>query len=322
MPQTIEQRLKAAGVERILLPMGMADPSMSHVNVWRLGAQVIVDTGKDDADTRTAWQHAGGLSGVTDIICTHGHTDHMGLAHYALQTHGARIHVTTAEIEAVQRVFARSSAEKAGVRARFLHDLGAFSSGAGPSSPLSGAPTVPPATHLPLVEGQVLDLDTGFWRVTLGGGHSKCPALLVNEAHALLVTGDQVLPDTAPFVGVSFADPDADPLADMIAFLGRWNDTDPHIIVLPGHGDPFSDPGRRAQAHLASYERRLARVWTAAEQPITCAKLLPALFRVKAGQPVLDIHYAMAAALLNNLMASGKVERWRDPDGVFRYRRR
>lgn len=322
MPLTIEQRLYEAGVQRILLPMGTANPAMPHVNSWRLAPHAIVDTGKDDADTRDAWQHAGGLAGITDVFCTHGHPDHMGLAHHAQQAQSARIHATTAEVDVVRRAFERAPAEKADLRARFLRDLGASRSGASSSRPLGGAPTMPPSAHEPLLEGQELDLGNGVWRVSLGGGHSTRPALFVNEQRGLLVTGDQILPETAPFVGVSHSAPDADPLADMIVFLQCWIDADPDIIVLPGHGDPFTGPGRRAAAHLASYQRRLSRVWAAAAHPVTCAELLPALFRVSAGQQVLDIHYAMAAALLNKLVAGGRVERWRDADGAFRYRRR
>ena len=322
MPLTIEHRLREAGVERVMLPMGKANPDLQHVNAWRIGPSVLVDTGKDDAETRNAWQHAGGLGGITDIVCTHGHPDHMGLAHHFEAAYGARIQATTLELDAVRLGFNRAPDAKAGLRRKFLLDMGGLRSGASPTTPLGGSPTRPPVAPLTLEDGDRLAFEGGAWRVQLGGGHSPRPALFINDAHDLVITGDQILPDTAPYVGVSFGAPDADPMSDMIAFLNAWTHVNADCIALPGHGAPFTDPGRRARAHLASYERRLAHVWAAAERPLTCADLLPSLFRVSAGSPVLDIHYTMAAALLNHLVAADKMQRWRDADGPLLYQQR
>ena len=172
------------------------------------------------------------------------------------------------------------------------------------------------------IEGQRLNGQASSWRVTLGAGHSICPALFIEDEQGIMVTGDQILPEMAPFVGVSFEAPDADPVGDMLAFLDTWADLDATIIALPGHGAPFTDVSHRVRAHMASYERRLARVWAATNAPTTCADLLTALFRVRSGQAVFDIHYTMAAAMLNHLVITERMHRWRDVDGAWLYQRR
>lgn len=321
MALSTEHRLDQAGMRRIILPMRSDNPALQHVNAWLADENILFDTGKDDTGTRRVWDELDCTQSLTAVYCTHAHADHVGLAHHFEQAHRLPIYLSDAEMDIARTASACTASDAALLRQGFLREMGAHRSGASPSRPLGGRATIPPAHHRPLLEGARIGVGGREWLVRLGGGHSVAPALFLDEKHGLLITGDQILPEMTPYVGLAIDAPDADPLGRMLDFLWSWADIDNAIIALPGHGAPFQNVGNRITGHLASYERRLNRAWQAADVPITGAGLLSALFRVNSGQQVLDIHYAMAAALLNHLVATGRMQKWRDEDGAFQYQR-
>ncbi|OAM79058.1 MBL fold metallo-hydrolase [Devosia elaeis] len=321
MSLSIQRRLAEAGMRRIILPMRSDNPALQHVNAWLGNERVLFDTGKDDPETRRVWDKLDWAQGLTAIYCTHAHADHMGLAHHFEKAYQVSIHISGAEMKRAQAAFARTPSDAALLREGFLLKMGADRPGASPSRPLGGRAAIPPAFYGALREDARIGVGDREWLVRLGGGHSVAPALFFDEKNGLLITGDQILPEMTPYVGVAMDAPDADPLGRMLNFLKSWTGVDASIIALPGHGAPFSNVGDRVAGHLASYERRLNRAWMAAHAPITGAGLLSALFRVGPGQQVLDIHYTMAAALLNHLVETGRMRRWKDDDGALQYQR-
>ena len=87
----------------------------------------------------------------------------------------------------------------------------------------------------PLDAGDRLD----GWEVVALPGHADGHIGLLRDG--VLVSGDALLPDISPTIGVW---PGCDPLAAYLATLDRLVAMAPRV-VLPGHGEPVADPRPR-----------------------------------------------------------------------------
>ena len=89
--------------------------------------------------------------------------------------------------------------------------------------------------------------------------------------------------------------------------------------MLPSHGLPFVGLHARIAQLRAHHEERLAVLEAALDAPKTAAEVIPTLF-----SRALDTHqvvFALGEALahLNHLVALGRAERLRGPDGRQRF---
>src|SRR5688500_16112515 len=100
-PATGEIREISPGVGWVPMPLPFA---LNHINLWILrddDGVTLVDTGISDDATRAAWNRLfdGPLKGlpVKQIVSTHYHPDHMGLAGWLVERTGAPFLATAAE---------------------------------------------------------------------------------------------------------------------------------------------------------------------------------------------------------------------------------
>ena len=91
-------------------------------------------------------------------------------------------------------------------------------------------------------------------------------------------------------------------------------------LVLPGHGDPFPDGGRRAAAVERVKRRRLEQVRHIVEAeapPVT--EIAERLFRKRLSGSAQHFAIAEVLAFLAYYDVRGQAQRLRGPDGVFRW---
>jgi len=307
---------------RIPLPM---EPG--HINVWLMedgDGWLLVDTGMAHETCREAWLRLEEqtLLGrpLRRIFVTHDHPDHMGLAHWLGDRHGAAVSMSAQAHRSCGDLLATSpgTLER---RIRGFLELHGVEVPAG-SSPargdhrewFGGLPALAAAPR----DGDRLDGGGGHWRVVETGGHCRGHLCLYDAERRLLVSGDQVLPNISPNVSVLSSAPDADPLREFLASLERLAACHPQTLVLPSHGRPFRGLHRRLEQVAGHHREQLDALLGSCTEPRTAFEVLPVLFRrVPRGFHRL-LAVGEAVAHLNYLCALGRMERRRE-GGVARF---
>lgn len=286
---------------------------LRHVNCYLLadeGGTAVVDTGMDTPEARAAWD-ALPPSRVTRVIGTHFHPDHIGLAGRLCAEHDAPLVMTRGEW-----LYARMLLADA--RDEVPADMVAWWRGAGWSdeqvahasrrgwagfrrivSPLS-------LSHTRIQDGERLSLGGAEWRVVVGSGHSPEHACLLDERRGILLAGDQVLPRISPNVSLTISEPDGDPLGDWLLSIAKLRRLDPDLLVLPGHGDPFTGLHVRLDEMRDEHLERLDALAAHLAEPRRAVDCFAVLFPRPVGPDMLGMATGEALAHLRRLERDGR----------------
>ena len=139
----------------------------------------------------------------------------------------------------------------------------------------------------------------------------------------VVLAGDQILPGISPNIGVYPTEPEADPLAGWLDTCRRFMEpakaADP--LILPGHRLPFRGAAFRLRQMIENHESALLRIETAlGREALTATGIFPALYRREIGKGEFGLALVEAVAHLNHLHRAGRVTRYPDEDGAWRYR--
>jgi glyoxylase-like metal-dependent hydrolase (beta-lactamase superfamily II) len=305
--------------------------ALDHINLWLLEGETgftIVDTGIALDSLRAAWEQI--LRGldkpVNDIVVTHFHPDHLGLASWLAEKTGAPIHMSTGEFLTAHMIWQQLAGHGIPDMLDFFarHGLGDAARTAlaeRGNAYRRGVPQLP-AQFRRLHAGDLVGFGGADWRVDSGLGHSPEHLALYCEARKVLISGDMLLPRITTNISVFAAAPEEDALARYLGSLASWKALPDNVLVLPSHGLPFAGaPARIAQIEVHHFER-LSALESACSEPKTAAQLLPTLFPRQ-----LDAHQTMfamgeAIAHLNHLFRNGCLSRTCDAHGVLRFQHR
>ncbi|KQS50776.1 MULTISPECIES: MBL fold metallo-hydrolase [unclassified Sphingomonas] len=304
---------------------------LRHVNCWLLAdtdGEALVDTGMNTAAARDAWKaiFEGPKADVriTKMIGTHFHPDHIGLAGWMCDHHAAPLIMTRAEW-----LTARMLAADA--RDSIPHEMLAFWQGAGWGSEQIDYATAKgwagfrkiitplPLSYTRIEDGDTLTIGTRDWRVVTGSGHSPEHACLYDEAGGIVIAGDQVLPRISPNVSLGVTEPNADPLGEWFASIAKLKTLPADLLVLPGHGDPFTGLHTRLDAMDREHRERLDELAVFLAEPRRAVDCFGRLFRRAIGQDVLGMATGEALAHLRRLEVEGRATR-DTRDGVWWWR--
>jgi glyoxylase-like metal-dependent hydrolase (beta-lactamase superfamily II) len=318
------------GVSRIALPIGVN--SIQSVNSYALadGDRVtLVDCGvwrpDPDDDGLPALErglNAAGyaLSDIGRIVITHAHVDHYGLAGRLLELTGAELwmHAMT-DLDCEK--YRHPDTARARRRDTFA-DHGVSDAEIEMIADTSG--TWLPYLHSVVEAGRRLHGGERFQvgvrklEVIHTPGHSFGHVCLWSPSDGMLFSGDHLLPGVTPPVTFERGF-DADPLRSFLESLQRIADRDPRV-VLPGHGHPFREGARRAEAIARSKRRRVEAIHRMiVDAPCTVTEVADRLVAgaVRSHQR----HLVLAETLANiaYLRGSGLVERRLRPDEVYEW---
>ena len=301
---------------------------LKHVNCWLLdddGGVALVDTGMNTSDARAAWKTlaAGAMQDVaiTRMIGTHMHPDHIGLAGWMCAHHDAPLLMTRGEWLTMRMLVADA-------RDAVPQEMIDFWRGAGWSEDQIAAAcergwagfrrivTPVPLSYTRIADGDVLRIGRVDWRVVTGSGHSPEHACLLDEAGGVFVAGDQVLPRISPNVSLGVTEPDADPLGEWFDSIARLKQLPAGLLVLPGHGDPFTGLHTRLDAMDREHRERLDELAVFLTEPRRAVDCFGRLFRRAIGQDMLGMASGEALAHLRRLEVEGRARR-EDRDGVW-----
>ena len=309
--------------------MRLAMPiALDHINVYAVRdgeGWAVIDTGLNLPASRDEWDRLldGPLEGrtVTQVICTHLHPDHIGLAGWLCRRFGAPLVMTRLEYVMARMLIADTGRQAPEEGADFYRAAG------WDEAQLEGYRTAYggfgkvvaelPAGYVRMREGDRLSIGGREWRVVVGEGHSPEHACLWREDDGLVLGGDQILPKISSNVSVWPTEPDADPLGDWLASLERMKQVLPDdVLVLPSHGEPFRGVHTRLDALIRGHRTALRRLERALARPCRPIDVFAALFARPVGDGVRGMATGESLAHLNYLLRQGRVSRRRDADGV------
>jgi glyoxylase-like metal-dependent hydrolase (beta-lactamase superfamily II) len=265
-------RPQAAGIHRIALPTPFA---IGRVNCWLVDdvPLTLVDCGPNSGETLEALERALAELGrrVEDlerIVLTHQHVDHVGLAGVLARRSGAEVCAIAglaprladfpATAEAEDR-FAEESMRRHGVDGDVVTAVRAVTRtfrGWGASV----------YVDRPLHDGDTLPFTSRTWEVRLAPGHSPSDTVFWDARNHVLVAGDHLLGHvtSSPLLQrpLDYAEGDPRPRALLayIASLRATRELGP-ALVLPGHGEPFTNHVEIIDERFEAYERRARRIY-------------------------------------------------------------
>jgi glyoxylase-like metal-dependent hydrolase (beta-lactamase superfamily II) len=313
---------------RLALPF-----ALDHVNLYLIedrGGWAVFDTGISDAPSQAAWEQvlAGPLGGkpITRLIVSHYHPDHVGLAGWLDHRFDMPLYMSQTEYLMSRFLQMDRSADVEQSNAEFYRR-----SGLGPAaieqvltrghSYLKRTTGLRPSFNR-LSDGDRIELGGRDWQVLTGGGHAPEQVMLLCKADRLFLAADQVLARISPNVSVVPIEPEANPLGLYLASLAQIRDeVADDVLVLPCHNLPFQGLHARIEQLETHHLQRCDMIASAAVRPITCADVVPIIFR----RPLVDPHqlsFAVGEALahLNYMLRLGVLSAEPDADGTLRYR--
>ncbi len=247
------------------LPIPLPNNSLSSVNVYAAVSADglrLIDSGWNAPEVYTALvdelrELGMQVSDIKEILLTHNHPDHIGLAERFAREAGARL--------LLHRLDAASEAAYAEDRQGMLAEMQIWLQTNGmpreERETLIGGmhrmafriPTYRPDTLLE--GGEVLAWHPFRFEVIWTPGHAAGLVCLYEPQAQVLISSDHVLERISPNIGLS-ARQSGDPLEEYLRSLQLVRDV-PVKLVLPGHGAPFSDLAGRVDALIAHHEQRL-----------------------------------------------------------------
>jgi glyoxylase-like metal-dependent hydrolase (beta-lactamase superfamily II) len=324
------------GVFRLVLPLDIH--GIPSVNAYLLvddAGDTLVDCGiaLDDptADARdndgtaplaAALRSCGSsFERLARVVITHAHIDHYGVAGELVRRSDADLWMH-AETERDRTKYA-DPASAVDRRAIMLADHGLYgeeldSASTGLRDWMPVMPSIGQPTRL-LTGGETFRAAERTWRVVPTPGHSPGHICLWSEDDRLLCSGDHLLKNIAPPVTFERGF-ERDPMGSFLESLRTVQRLSPSL-VLPGHGDTFSNGAHRAEMIGNSKRRRLDRLLALIDgRDRSVADITTELF---GPQPTgARQHFAMAEVLayLAYFEVRGQARRERREDGVYAWR--
>lgn len=324
-PAEIELATPVEVAEGILLARLPLPFALNHINVYLVedgDGWTIVDCGLDTPASRASWEavlahrRVGGRP-VRRIVVTHHHPDHVGLAGWLAGRFGVPVAMTAGELAVAGR-YADPARDVVAERTTFWHEHGLPQ--ALVETLLERMPRYSVQVHaLPervdLVDtGAPLAMGGRSWTPVVGRGHSPDHLSLVDDAGAVLLGGDQVLPKITPNIGV-WPGGDANPLRSYLESLEAFTGLGEDPLLLPSHRQPLHGVAARVDEIRQHHEERLQAVLAACDRPVTCFELLPVLFGRPLRNEELGFGFGEGVAHLNFLKGEGLLRSFLDDDG-------
>lgn len=249
-------------VRRLRLPLPF---ELKHINLHLVRLEqgwMLIDCGLGtDISLQvltSALAEAGvGWSEIRQVLITHTHPDHVGLATTVLERTGARLLMHGIEADLLATIAANHDRPhwldqvlreggvppdaEATIHAAFVQFRKNFRK-LDPDWRLQGGEKIPTAL--------------GDLEVIWTPGHSPGHICLYGKERRLLISGDHILPDITPNIGWL---PEKDTLADYLHSLDLAASLDADWI-LPSHGEPFQGHREWVQATKAHHAERCDRI--------------------------------------------------------------
>jgi len=317
------------GIYWVRMPLPI---SLNHINLWMLEEQdgwTLVDTGMATEDTKALWEEIFSThlnsKPVKQVIVTHMHFDHLGLAGWLVEKWGATLCMSRTEYLSSRVIINEIKSDPpeatvaffraAGVEESILDEFKVrFNNRSDFVSPL-------PSHYKRLTDNQVLQIGSLQWTVIIVEGHSPEHICLHCKSLNIMIAGDQILPRISPNISVRPDEPGANPLHNFLRSCESLkNRLNKDVLILPSHGDPFYGVHLRLQDMINEHKKGLQDLLEFCSQPRSVAEVFPILFKSKINIGNMVIAVGEAVANLNYLVSSKELVVDLGSDGIARYK--
>ena len=272
----------------------------------------IIDPGFDYPLARETWEQGAAEIGlgldddISQIIVTHLHPDHIGLARWMQERSGAPVYMLTGEITNARRVWDLRRDTKGFVNFMLRNGMGEQEAQATANTTRLGIQL--PERISALDPGDVVKLGNHETRVIHTEGHSDFHFVLHDEKRQLLFAGDHILLRITPNIGLwTYTDPN--PLKRYLASLKSLKGLDVEL-VLPGHGLLFHDLDGRIDEIVNHHGERLDVVRESfGGEPATPLSIARRVFPQDLSDHQLRFAVAETLAHLEHLVEEDRAER-------------
>ncbi|WP_164689605.1 MBL fold metallo-hydrolase [Herpetosiphon llansteffanensis] len=252
-----------ADLYRIPIPVPLP---LKYVNCYLLRADhgwVVIDTGMRYGQAEQTWLETFERLGIEwsqikQIIVTHYHPDHYGMAGWMAERSGASVWMSPTEIQSVQRAWFQPLPDAADRLADFfeLHGMPNDLNRQIWQHTMDASQYVDPKPVLhPLAMDQPLQLGQRSWQLLHAPGHADGQLCLYDAADQLLIVADHVLADITPNISL-WPEAKRDPLADYLASLEQFAALDVRL-ALAGHRKPIVAFRERCHEIAQHHNQRL-----------------------------------------------------------------
>lgn len=319
------------GVNQIKVPLPRA--GMENVNVYILegtNGNLMIDTGWNTPEAFNALAEEMKNSGfamkdITDLVITHVHPDHFGLAGKIAELTGARVFLSEVDKNLIDSRYIHPE--------KLLEEMSAFLKSNGvpdwelkmlseASSSIRGY--VAPLTSTTTVKaGDTISMDPFQFQVLLTPGHSPGHICLYEPTKEYLFSGDQVLAEVVP--NVSYHPQSGEnPLGDYVNSLNSLAELEVRF-VFPGHGSVFSGLSPKIDDIMRIHRDRMYAIqkvmgvemknaydvakgipWDIAAEPVAYDKLEPIDRRLAVLVVLAHLQYMVAEKKGKKMFEDGK----------------
>jgi len=323
------------GIYWLKMPIPMAESTLTHVNIYLVrggDGLLLVDTGWNTAESFAALEQGleeagASVRDITQIMVTHVHPDHYGLAGHIMKLSGARLLMHEIERGFIEPMYVRTEDLLRQTNAMLAangvpHDDMVSMQDATPGLENYVVPTYPDVI---LHGGETITAGDFTFRVIWTPGHSSGHICLYEPERKILLSGDHILPTITPNISVHPLSI-ANPLGKYIASLEEIGKLDARL-VLPGHDAPFTHLADRTEAIIRHHHARNGEILAAlgGGAKTACEIALDVIWGTNASWLDLPFfHRRMAIfetmAHLEMMLAEGRVAK-ETRNGVIYYRR-
>ena len=320
----------AAGIHRLAIPTPF---QVGRVNAYLIDDEplTLLDTGPNSGTSLDALAHALMAHGrkVEDlelIVVSHQHMDHVGLVDILARRSGAAVAsldmlapwlASYRDNMEADDAFAEQVMAEHGVPQDMRYALRTVSHG---FRAWGAAATV----TQPLADGSELALRDRRLRVLHRPGHSPSDTVLFDEQRGVMFAADHLIQHISsnPLIARSLTGDDTQRPRALVTYLASLRETRAMTgvqVVLPGHGEPFTDHVALIDERFRMHERRANRLHRLiAAQPRTAYELAQEMWgNVAVTQAYLTLSEVLGHVDL--LLADGRVVEQQADDGVVRF---
>ncbi|MBM4445996.1 MAG: MBL fold metallo-hydrolase [Chloroflexi bacterium] len=251
------------GVHQIKLPLP-AGAALDHNNAYLIEGtkgNLLIDTGFDTPEAFAALRDGLRFSGfgfkdITLIVATHIHPDHYGMTDKLKQMSGANVAFSEIEEKFIDSRYVKTDDLLKEVKKLFEsngvpeEDLSEFTEASMAVRQFVGV--VKP--DIKLKDGDKITVASSDFKVVLTPGHSPGHICLYEPRRKLFFSGDHILPDIFPNVGLH-PQSGENPLGDFFNSLEVLAKLEVNFI-FPGHGSVFSGFSLRLGELFRHHEKR------------------------------------------------------------------
>lgn len=255
----------SAGIHRVSVPLPFWSRDVNLYLIEDDDGYVLVDCGvntEEAVQTLESYLQDIGctFSDVARIVITHCHHDHYGMVGKIKERSQARVGMHSLEVERAECLYGRTGTAGCEIfelllRYGFPRVLAAEAQKAA-----EVWRNVVWYTEIDeqLLDGQEMAVGSRQYRVLWTPGHSAGHVCLHDSDRRILIAGDHLLTTRIPHVGVT-PYTGGNPLGDYMDSLRRVALLEIDL-VLPGHGEPFSDHRERIDEITVHYSVRTEKV--------------------------------------------------------------